>query len=131
MAIVVGAAIVHDRRVLAARRATPPVGGWELPGGKVEPGEGPADALAREIAEELGCRIVVRDWLDGEVPVRSGLCLRVAWAELVEGEPVPREHDAVRWLRADQLGAVDWLPADRPFVEQLRARLAPRPKKNS
>lgn len=121
--IVVGAAVVHDGRVLAARRATPPVGGWELPGGKVEPGESPTQALEREVAEELGCGIAVTGWLDGEVEVRPGLRLRAALARLVVGEPVPREHDAVRWLRGDQLDAVAWLSADVPFVEQLRPLL--------
>lgn len=123
MTVVVGAAIVHGGRVLAARRATPPVGGWELPGGKVEPGELPPAALEREVAEELGCRIAVTGWLEGEVPVRTGLVLRVALVRLVDGEPVPREHDAVRWLGADQLDDVGWLPADVPFVEQLRTVL--------
>ena len=121
--LVVGAAIIRDGRLLAARRTTSPVGGWELPGGKVEVGESPAAALAREIDEELRCGITVTAWLSGSVEVGPGLRLEVAVAGLVTGEPVPREHDAVRWLRADELDAVVWLPADVPFVEQLRAVL--------
>jgi 8-oxo-dGTP diphosphatase len=123
MSQVVGAALLRDHRVLAARRAAPPAGGWELPGGKVEPGEAPDDAVVRELVEELGCRVSVTGWLDGAVPVRPGLVLRVALATLVDGEPVPREHDVVRWLAAEQLDEVAWLPADRPFVEQLRPLL--------
>lgn len=121
--LVVGAAIVRDGRLLAARRTTPPVGGWELPGGKVEAGESPDAALTREIEEELGCGITVTGWLPGSVEVGPGLQLEIAVAGLASGEPVPREHDAVRWLRADELDAVAWLPADVPFVEQLRAVL--------
>ena len=73
----------------------------------------------RPVAEELGCRIAVTRWLDGEVTIRPGLCLRAALATLVAGEPVPVEHDVVRWLRADQLHEVTWLTADEPFVAQL------------
>lgn len=127
MQLVVGVALVHDGRVLAARRCYPAesAGRWELPGGKVDPGETPAEAAEREIAEELGCRIAVTGWLEPEVQIRDGLVLRVATAALADGEPVPRhgEHDAVRWLRVDRLDDVDWLPADRPFVEALRKRL--------
>ena len=100
MAAVVGAAIVRDGRVLAARRTTPPeaAGRWEFPGGKVEPGETPDAALVREIAEELGCTVEVVDWLPGEVGIGERHVLTVAVARLVEGEPRPHEHDRVRWL---------------------------------
>jgi 8-oxo-dGTP diphosphatase len=128
MSLVVGAAILRDGRVLAARRA-PPVG-WEFPGGKVEAGESPEQALVREIDEELGCTVVVTGWLDGAVDVRPGLSLRVALVGLTDGEPVPREHDVVRWLTAEQLGRVHWLPADLPFLAQLSDHLAPRPRKS-
>jgi 8-oxo-dGTP diphosphatase len=118
--VVVGVAILREGRVLAARRVA---GGWELPGGKVEPGETPNDAAVREIAEELGCGIEVQGWLDPEVEIRQGLVLRVATATLAAGEPVPRpgEHDAIRWLGPGELGTVEWLPADQPFVAVLRA----------
>ena len=116
-----GAAILRDGRVLAARRTSPaPVAGrWEFPGGKVEPGESPAAALVREIAEELGCRAEVTGWLAGEVPIGSSHILTVALARLVDGEPVAVEHDLVRWLSAVELGDVDWLEADRPFLTEL------------
>jgi 8-oxo-dGTP diphosphatase len=127
MQLVVGVALVHDGRVLAARRSYPPetAGRWEFPGGKVDVGETPEDALIREVAEELGCLVGVTGWLAPEVPIRDDLVLRVATAALVDGEPIPRdgEHDAVRWLRAGELGEVEWLEADRPFVGVLGRRL--------
>ena len=125
MAAVVGAAIVRDGRVLAARRTTPPeaAGRWELPGGKVEAGETPDEALVREIAEELGCRIEVTAWLPGEVAIGDRHVLTVAVARLADGEPAPHEHDEVRWLAARELGDVDWLEPDRPFLDHL-SRLA-------
>ena len=129
MQIVVGAAIVRGGRVLAARRTSPPeaAGRWELPGGKVEPGESPEAALVREIAEELGCAIAVTGWLDGEAPIGSAYVLRVATARLVEGaaEPVPHEHDQVRWVGPAELDALDWLEPDRPFLERIRGVISP------
>lgn len=118
MITVVGVAIERGGRVLAARRAD---GGWEFPGGKVEPGESNEQAAVREIAEELGCGVEVTGWLEPEVEIRPGLALRVATARLSAGEPVPRpgEHDAIRWLPADGLDVVAWLPADGPFVAVL------------
>ena len=69
--LVVGAAVVRDGRLLAARRTTPPeaAGRWELPGGKVDAGESPDAALVREIREELGCAVNVDRWLPGEQPI--------------------------------------------------------------
>ncbi len=128
--LVVGAAIVRGARVLAARRTTPAeaAGRWELPGGKVEPGEQPADALEREIAEELGCEIEVTAWLGGTSAIGDHLELRVAVARLVDGEPEPHEHDRLTWVGADELDGpdgLDWMDADRPFLPELRARAAP------
>jgi 8-oxo-dGTP diphosphatase len=119
---VVGAAIVRDGRVLAARRTFPAeaAGRWEFPGGKVEDGERPEQALVREIEEELGCTITVSGWLPDQVLIGERHVLTVAVAHLYAGEPVPREHDAVRWLREEELEDVDWLDADRPFLAALR-----------
>ncbi|MFC5177414.1 NUDIX domain-containing protein [Nocardioides taihuensis] len=120
---VVGAALVRDGRVLAARRTRPAAaaGRWELPGGKVEPGESAAQALVRELHEELGCTVEVVGWLDGAAPIGGTHELTVAHARLLEGEPAIREdgHDAVRWLCVDELGEVDWLEPDRPFLPEL------------
>ena len=124
MVLVMGAAIVHGGRLLAARRTSPPelAGGWEFPGGKVEEGEDPVAAVVREVAEELGCGIEVAGTLAGEAPVRDGLTLRVAVASLVDGEPVPVEaqHDAVRWLGPEELDEVAWLAPDVPFLDEVR-----------
>jgi 8-oxo-dGTP diphosphatase len=118
---VVGAALVRDGRVLAARRTAPAeaAGRWEFPGGKVEAGETPEEALVREVAEELGVTIKVRRWLAGSAPIGTAYELTVAVAEVVRGEPTPVEHDLVRWLTADDLHGVDWLEPDRPFLDEL------------
>ena len=118
---VVAAAIVRDGRVLAARRTRPAdvAGGWELPGGKALAGETAEQTVAREVLEELGCLVEVGPRLSGRASIKPGYELTAHLATLVDGEPVPSEHDAVRWLGPEELGDVEWLPADRPFVAQL------------
>jgi len=124
---VVGAAIVVDGRLLAARRTEPATlaGGWEVPGGKVDPGETPEQALTREIREELGCEISVERSLEGRSRLTPTLELQVFVCSLVAGEPdpTPVEHDMLRWLGPEELHEVDWLPADEPFLPQLHALL--------
>ncbi len=124
--VVVGVAILEDQRVLAARRVHPPqaAGRWEFPGGKVEPGESISDCAQREIAEELGCGIAVGAILDHQAPIKAGYTLRVVTASLVSGEPVPHEHDAIRWLGSAELGLVTWLDADLPFLPLVKELLA-------
>ncbi|MFD6434928.1 (deoxy)nucleoside triphosphate pyrophosphohydrolase [Streptomyces venezuelae] len=122
--IVVGAALYDEGRLLAARRSAPPelAGGWELPGGKVEPGERDEDALVRELHEELGVRAEATGRVPGEWPLPGGYVLRVWTARLVSGEPRPLEdHDELRWLAPDQVWSVDWLTADVPAVEAALA----------
>jgi 8-oxo-dGTP diphosphatase len=123
--VVVGAAIVRDGRVLAARRTSPPsaAGRWEFPGGKVEPGESDAESLVREVAEELGLAITLTRWLTGAAEIGETHVLRVAVASSDGGEPVPTEHDEVRWLAAGELDEVDWLEPDRPFLAELSGLL--------
>lgn len=124
--LVVGAAIVRNGALLAARRTAPPdaAGRWELPGGKVEVGEHPDDALVREVEEELGCSVAVETWLDGEAPIGPTHVLRAAVCRLVEGDPRPgADHDQVRWLGPGELDDVDWLEPDRPFLPALHAAL--------
>ncbi|WP_426241570.1 NUDIX domain-containing protein [Nocardioides sp. LHG3406-4] len=125
MQTVVGAAVIRDGCVLAARRTAPPeaAGRWEFPGGKVDPGETPDGALVREVAEELGLAVAVAAWLDQTVRISAEYTLRVAICRPGDGEPVPTEHDQVRWLAPEELGDVDWLEADRPFLDDVRERL--------
>jgi 8-oxo-dGTP diphosphatase len=122
--LVVGAALIAGGRLLAAQRAGPPelAGLWEFPGGKVEDGESDADALLRECREELGVVVDVGE-LVGELTVPVGR-LRVYRAGLVAGEPVAREHRALRWLGAAELFDVPWIPVDLELVGRLAGELA-------
>jgi 8-oxo-dGTP diphosphatase len=124
--LVVGAAIVQSGRLLAARRTRPPeaAGRWEFPGGKVEAGETATAALLREVAEELGCHVVVDRWLDGAQPIRASYVLHVAVCSIAVGSPRPGDdHDELRWLAPDDLDGLDWLEPDRPFLPALRPLL--------
>jgi 8-oxo-dGTP diphosphatase len=125
--IVVGTAIVRDGNVLAQQRAYPArdAGRWELPGGRVEPGESELDAVVRECLEELGIRVRVGGRVGGDVPLREGLVLRVyaAAPEPPDAEPHPHDHQALRWLSESELDNVDWLPADRVLLPALRSLL--------
>ena len=97
--------------------------GWEFPGGKVEPGETPQEALKREIMEELETEIEVGDLIETieyDYPTFH-LSMDCFWAEIVKGDLVLREHEAAKWLTKGQLGSVDWLPADLGLVEKVRA----------
>jgi 8-oxo-dGTP diphosphatase len=126
--VIVAAVIVQDGRVLACERSAPPevAGRWEFPGGKVEAGETDAQALARECAEELGVRVEVGARVGPDVPLAHGRAvLRVFTVTLLNGdEPRALEHTAMRWLAADELDSVPWLPADRPIVAELPVLLA-------
>lgn len=117
--------MVQHGRLLAARRAAPHryAGSWELPGGKSEPGESAEETVVREVAEELGCTVEPGPALPGEVSMDGDLVLRVLRCRLVDGEPEPREHDAVRWVGPEELDDVPWLPADAGFVAALRDEL--------
>lgn len=120
--VIVGAAIVRDGRVLACARSRPPelAGFWEFPGGKVEPGESEPAAVARECREELGVRVQVGERVGPDAPLAGGRAvLRIYQATLVAGVPRSVEHAELRWLTADTLDTVPWLPADLPIVAAL------------
>jgi 8-oxo-dGTP diphosphatase len=120
--VVVGVALLRDGRVLAARRPPGPNsrGGWEFPGGKVEPGESDRQAAVREVREELGLEVLVGSSLGPDQRAGERYLFRVYVGRVLHGEPVLHEHSEVRWLAADELYDVDWLAADRPFLEPLR-----------
>jgi 8-oxo-dGTP diphosphatase len=123
---VVGAALLRDGRVLASRRTEPPrlAGLWEFPGGKVEPGESDEQALLRELREELRVEVQVGQRLGADLPIEETAVLRVYLCTLLAGEPALVDHDAHRWLSADELLDVPWIPVDLPLVAELRTRLA-------
>jgi 8-oxo-dGTP diphosphatase len=122
--IVVAGALIRGSTVLVAQRARPPelAGRWELPGGKVAPGETEPAALARELAEELGLQVgdvIVGDRLGGDIALSDTMTLRAYLVRLIRGEPHPHDHRALRWVSAAQLPDVDWVPADREWLGDL------------
>ncbi|MGV9252217.1 (deoxy)nucleoside triphosphate pyrophosphohydrolase [Streptomyces sp. NPDC003697] len=127
--VVVGAALFDGGRLLAARRSAPAelAGRWELPGGKLEPGERPEAALVRELREELGVDAETVDRVPGSWPLRHPYELQVWTARLRPGSagPAPlQDHDALRWLGPEEIWDVPWLDADVPAVRKTLAHLA-------
>lgn len=123
---VVGAVLLREGRVFAARRGDgkPMAGMWEFPGGKIEQGEIPEEALARELREELKINAHVGDRLTltrheydfGVVNLATYFC------ELLAGTPTLTEHSESRWVPVAELHSLDWAPADIPAVELLQER---------
>ena len=119
--IVVAGAVIDESRVLVAQRLRPPelAGRWELPGGKVGPGETEREALARELAEELGVEVAVGERLGDDIALSATTTLRAYQVSLIRGELQPHDHGALRWVTAAQLDEIDWVPADRGFLPAL------------
>lgn len=123
--IVVAGALISGATVLVAQRQRPPelAGLWELPGGKVGPGEDEADALVRELREELGVHVAVGERLGADVPIGDSLIVRAYLVTHTDGDLHPHDHRALRWVSADELRSLDWVPADRAWLPELAKRL--------
>ena len=119
---VVAAVIRDGDRIYATQRGYGEYkDGWEFPGGKIEPGETPEEALVREIREELAVTIEVGEkisTIEYDYP-KFHLSMDCFWCRIVDGEIHLQEHEAARWLTKEDLATVDWLPADRRLIENM------------
>ncbi len=123
--IVVAGALIRGSTLLVAQRARPPelAGLWELPGGKVAPGESDAAGLARELREELGADVTVGDRLGDDVALNESMTLRAYRVTLAGGAVRPHDHRELRWVTANELESLAWVPADRAWLGALAEAL--------
>lgn len=123
---VVAAVIREKDKIFATQRGYGDFkGGWEFPGGKIEKGETPKEALKREIREELDTEILVGDLIytiEYDYPTFH-LSMDCFWCEIVKGNLVLKEHEAARWLDKDTIDDVDWLPADVTLIDIVRREI--------
>ncbi len=123
---VAAAIIIHDNQIFATQRGYGEFkDGWEFPGGKIEEGETPQEALAREIKEELDTEIEVEDFLETveyDYP-EFHLSMDCFFCTIKSGELVLKEHEAAKWLTAETLDSVDWLPADQALVQNIKKHM--------
>lgn len=122
---VVAAVIKHEDKIFATQRGYGDLaGGWEFPGGKVEPGETPQEALVREIHEELEATVSVDEFIcqvEYDYPAFH-LSMKCYLCSVTEGHLTLLEHSDAKWLEADALDSVDWLPADVAVVEAIKKK---------
>lgn len=120
---VVAAVIRKGDKILATQRGYGEFkDGWEFPGGKIEPGERPEEALKREIKEELKAAISVGEDLgivEYDYP-NFHLNMRCFMCSLVSEDITLLEHEAMKWLTAETIDTVNWLPADKPMTEKIK-----------
>ena len=123
---VVAAVIRKDDKIFATQRGYGEFkDGWEFPGGKIEEGEAPEQALAREIKEELDTEIQVGkliETIEYDYP-KFHLSMDCFWCEIMQGGLELKEHEAARWLSKEELYSVDWLPADVGVIEKIKKEL--------
>lgn len=123
--IVVAGALIAGNALLVAQRDRPSAlaGLWELPGGKVAAGETDEAALARELKEELGVDVTVGARLGVDVALNPTTALRAYLVTQTGGTLHPNDHRAIKWVVADELDGLEWVPADRTWLAELRAAL--------
>ena len=123
---VVAAIIKKDNKIFATQRGSGEFkGGWEFPGGKIEPGETPQRALIREIMEELDVKIKVNELfeiVEYDYP-NFHLTMHCFWCEVISGDLILKEHQDAKWLTKKELDSVEWLPADLGLIEKLKRML--------
>ncbi len=123
---VAAAIIQNENQIFATQRGYGDFkDGWEIPGGKIEPGETPEEALAREIKEELDTEIAIGKLVyvvEYDYP-QFHLTMYCYFCRVISGDLVLKEHEAARWLTKDTLDSVEWLPADVDLIERLRELL--------
>ena len=123
---VVAAIIINNGKVFATQRGYGEFkDGWEFPGGKIEIGETPEQALVREIQEELDTQINVKEKIDTveyDYP-NFHLSMDCFICNVIKGNLILKEHESAKWLTKDELYSVDWLPADKGLIEKIKEHI--------